>query len=177
MPLAAPVPLTEHHELDSFNCSEPSLNDWLQKRARGNVASGGSNVFVCCDGNKVLAYYATSASSVLHSDVPKKLTRNMPNPIPVVLLGRLAVDASLEGKGVGRSLFKDAAQRVNAAADHIGVVAIVVHPISDQARHFWLKQGFVDCPGEQRMMIATMKDIRAVIGAPPAFAIAAVASA
>ena len=163
MPLSAPVPLADHHDLGSFNCSEPSLNEWLQKRARSNAASGASNVFVCCDGNKVVGYYATSASSVLHADVPKRLTRNMPNPVPVVLLGRLAVDVSQEGKGLGRSLFKDAAQRVNQAADQIGVVAIVVHPITEQARAFWLKQGFVDCPGEHRMMVATLKDIRAVI--------------
>lgn len=166
MPLAAPVPLAEHHDLDSFICSEQSLNDWLRKQARRNAASGASNVFVCCDGNRVLGYYSTSASSVLHADVPKKLTRNMPQPIPVVLLGRLAVDLSMAGQGMGRSLFRDAAQRVNQAADQIGVVAMIVHPISDAAQAFWLKQGFIDCPGEQRMMIATLKDIRAVIGQP-----------
>jgi predicted N-acetyltransferase YhbS len=165
--LSAPVPLAEHHELDEFNCSEPSLSDWLKARARDNSKSGASNVFVCCEGNKVLAYYSLSASSVLHTEVPGKVKRNMPTPIPVVLLGRLAVDASLEGKGVGQSLFKDAAHRINQAADQIGVAAIIVHPISDKARAFWLKRGFADCPGEKKMMVVTMKDIRAVIGTPP----------
>lgn len=167
MTLSAPVPLADH-ELDGFNCSEPSLNDWLKTRARDNAKTGASRIFVCCDGNKVLAYYSISASSVLHTEVPGKVKRNMPTPIPVVLLGRLAVDASLEGKGVGPSLFKDAAQRINQAADQIGIAAIIVHPISDKARTFWLKRGFVDCPGEKKMMVVTMKDIRAVIGTPPA---------
>lgn len=168
MALSAPVPLADHHELDEFNCSETSLNDWLKTRSRENAKTGASRVFVCCDGAKVLAYYSISASSVLHSEVPGKVKRNMPTPIPVVLLGRLAVDVSLEGKGVGQSLFKDAAHRINQAADQIGIAAITVHPISEKAREFWLKRGFVDCPGEKTMMVVTMKDIRAVIGAPPA---------
>lgn len=92
--------------------------------------------------------------------------RNMPAPIPVALLGRLAVDASLEGKGVGMSFFQDAAIRIDQAADQIGIAAIIVHPISNKAREFWPKRGSVDCPGEKKMMVVTMKDIRAVIGAP-----------
>lgn len=170
MALSAPVPLAEHHDLDEFNCSESSLNEWLKKRARSNAAGGASQVFVCSDDNdkKILAYYSLSASSVIHAELPGRVRRNMPDPLPVVLLGRLAVDMSLEGKGVGQSLFKDAAHRVNQAADLIGVAAIIVHPISEKAHAFWVKRGFVDCPGEQRMMVVTMKDVRAVIGHPAA---------
>ncbi len=164
MPLSAPVLLAEHHELDGFTCGEPLLDEWLKQRARANQAGGASRVYVCCDGNRVMAYYSLSASSVIHAEVPGKVKRNMPNPVPVVLLGRLATDLSLARQGVGRSLFRDAAMRGDNAAEAIGIRAIVVHPISEDARQFYLKIGFVDCPGEPMMMVVTLADVRNVLG-------------
>ncbi|MBB5060679.1 putative N-acetyltransferase YhbS [Granulicella aggregans] len=87
----------------------------------------------------------------------------MPDPIPVVMLGRLAVDLSLARKGVGRGLFKDAIQRVSHAADTIGIRGIVVHPISDDARAFYFKLGFSECVGDPRLMVVTLKDAREVL--------------
>jgi len=163
--LSAPEPLADHHELDAFNSSEASLDDWLKNRARGNHRSGASRVFVVCEqGTRVVAYYALSSSSVIPPAVPGRFKRNMPNPIPVVLLGRLAIDVDFQRKGLGRSLFRDAAMRVSHAAKTIGVRGILVHAISDQARKFYLALGFSECPNEPMMLVVTLADLQAAFG-------------
>jgi GNAT superfamily N-acetyltransferase len=88
----------------------------------------------------------------------------MPDPIPVVLLGRLAIDKAWQGKGIGRALFRDAAMRVSQAAEAIGVRGIVVHAISDDARKFYLAIGFTECPHEPMTLVVTLQDIRASLG-------------
>jgi predicted N-acetyltransferase YhbS len=162
--LSAPVLLANHHELDNFNCGEPSLDEWLKKRARANQAGGASRVFVTCERNRVTGYYSLSSSCVTNRVAPGRFRRNMPDPIPAVLLGRLAVDTSWQGKGVGRSLFRDAAMRVSHAADAGGVRGLMVHAISDDARKFYLALGFSECPGESMTLVVTLQDIRAALG-------------
>lgn len=164
MSLSGPAILAEHHELDEFSSGEASLDDWLKKRARANHAGGASRVFVTCEGNRVVGYYSLSSSSVVHEIVPGRFRRNMPDPIPVVLLGRLAINKEWQGKGIGRSLFRDAAIRVFQAAEAIGVRGIVVHAISDEARKFWNAIGFSECPHEPLTLVVTLQDIRALIG-------------
>ncbi len=163
MPLSAPAPLAEHHELDGFSSGEASLDDWLKKRARANHSSGASRVFVTWKGNRVAGYYSLSSSSVVHEIAPGRFRRNMPDPIPVVLLGRLAIDKEWQGQGIGRSLFRDAAVRVAHAAEAIGVRGIVVHAISDEARKFWNAIGFSECPHEPLTLVVTLQDIRAAL--------------
>ena len=120
MPLSPPEPLAEHHELDSFASGEPALDDWLRRRARANQSSGASRTYVVCEGKRVAGYYALASGAI--SQVPGRFRRNMPDPIPVVLLARLAVDRSRQGHGLGRALFRDAARRVAQAADTIGIL-------------------------------------------------------
>lgn len=163
MSLSGPVVLAEHHELDEFSSGEASLDDWLKKRARANHAGGASRVFVTCVGNRVVGYYSLS-SSIVNDTAPGRFRRNMPDPIPVVLLGRLAIDMEWQGQGIGRSLFRDAAMRVSQAAEAIGVRGIVVHAISDEARKFWNAIGFSECPHEPMTLVVTLQDIRAVLG-------------
>jgi predicted N-acetyltransferase YhbS len=157
--LSAPALLGEHHELDKFDCGDASLDDWLKKRARVNQASGASRVFVTCEGNCVAGYYALSSSAI----TPGRFRRNMPNPIPVVLLGRLAIDQTWQRQGIGRALFRDAALRVSQAAEIIGIRGIAVHAISDEARKFYLALGFTECPGEAMMLVVTLQDVRAAL--------------
>jgi GNAT superfamily N-acetyltransferase len=164
VPLSGPAVLAEHHELDEFSSGEASLDDWLKKRARANHAGGASRVFVTCVGNRVVGYYSLSSSSIVNDTVPGRLRRNMPDPIPVVLLGRLAIDKEWQGKEIGRALFRDAAMRVFQAAEVIGVRGIVVHAISGEARKFWKAIGFSDCPHEPLTLVVTLQDIRALIG-------------
>jgi predicted N-acetyltransferase YhbS len=159
--LSGPVTLAEHHELDEFNSGEASLDEWLKKRARANHAGGASRVFVTCEGNQVVGYYSLSSSSVVHEIVPGRFRRNMPDPIPVVLLGRLAIDKKWQGQGIGRSLFRDAATRISQAAEAIGVRGVVVHAISDEARKFYVAIGFSECPHEPLTLVVTLQDLRA----------------
>lgn len=164
MPLSAPALLAEHHQLDEFNSGEASLDEWLKKRARANQGGGASRVFVTCEGHRVVGYYSLSSSSIVSEIVPGRFRRNMPDPIPVVLLGRLAMDKEWQKKGIGRSLFRDAAMRVSQAAEAIGVRGIVVHAISDEAHKFYLAIGFTACPHEPMTLVVTLQDIRAVPG-------------
>ena len=162
--ISAPALLGEHHQLDEFNSGEASLDEWLKKRARANLASGASRVFVTCEENRVVGYYSLSSSSVSLEFVPGRFRRNMPDPIPVVLLGRLAIDQQWQRQGLGRSLFRDAVMRVSNAAEAIGVRGIVVHAISDDARKFYLALGFTECPHQPMILVVTLQDIRVALG-------------
>jgi predicted N-acetyltransferase YhbS len=162
--LAAPGPLDDHHDVASFSCGVASLDDWLRRRARNNQLSGASRTFVVCDSNRVLGYYALAASGVAVTTAPGRFRRNMPDPIPVVVLGRLAVDVSQQGTGLGRELFRDATQRVVSAAETIGIRGILVHAISDQAKAFYLALGFEPSPLESMTLMVALGDARAVLG-------------
>lgn len=164
MALTVPALLAEIHELDEFNSGEAALDEWLKRRARANLSSGASRVFVICEETRVTGYYALSSSCIAPAIVPGRFRRNMPDPIPVVLLGRLAIDKAWQGKGIGRALFRDAAMRVSQAAEAIGVRGIVVHAISDDARKFYLAIGFTECPHEPMTLVVTLQDIRASLG-------------
>ena len=163
MALTAPELLADHQELENFNSGESSLDEWLKRRARANHAGGASRVFVICEGNGVAGYYALSSSAVIGEMVPGRFRRNMPNPIPVVLLGRLAIDKAWQRQGLGRALFRDASLRVSRAAETIGVRGIVVHAISGEAREFYLALGFTECPAAPMTLVVTLQDIRSGI--------------
>jgi predicted N-acetyltransferase YhbS len=158
---SAPEPLQDHHDLVSFQCGVPSLDDWLRRRARGNQASGASRTFVTCEGNRVVGYYALAAGGVTVAAAPGRFRRNMPDPVPVVLLGRLAVDTTRHGHGFGRALLRDAATRVLGAAETVGIRGIVVHAISDQAKAFYLALGFEPSPLEPMTLMVTLSDLKA----------------
>jgi len=158
-----PEPLSNEHQIDRFDSGEPVLDDWLRRRARANQASGGSRTYVVCDGNVVVGYYALASGAIVQGLVPGRFRRNMPDPIPVVVLGRLAVDRRYQGRGLGRGLFRDAARRVAQAADAIGIRGIVVHAISEDARKFYVALGFDPCPSEAMTLVVTLHDIRAAL--------------
>lgn len=171
--LAPPEPLADHHAIHfrvrivtaakEFNSGEASLDDWLRRRARANQVSGGSRTYVVCEEKRVIAYYALASGGVMAESATGRLRRNMPNPIPVAVLARLAVDHSWQGKGLGRALFRDAARRVTNAADAIGIRGIVVHAISEEAKKFYLALGFDPSPREPMMLMITLADVRAAL--------------
>jgi len=162
-PLSPAAPLADHHEVDDFSSGEPSLDDWLRRRARANQASGATRTFVVCQGHKVVGYYALASGAVTVERVPGRFRRNMPDPIPVAILARLAVDQTYQGRGLGRALFRDGARRVAQAADAIGIRGIVVHAISEEALKFYVALGFDACPREPMTLVATLADIRAAL--------------
>jgi GNAT superfamily N-acetyltransferase len=161
--LKPPEPPSDEHLLGEFSSGEPSLDDWLKRRARPNQLTGASRTYVVCEGPKVVGYYALASGAVTHEEAPGKFRRNMPDPIPVVILARLAVDVGQQGRGLGRALFRDAAQRVARAADVIGVSAILVHAISERARDFYLALGFQPCLRNEMTLVVRLTDVRAAL--------------
>ncbi len=158
-----PEPLADHHNIGEFNSGEASLDDWLRRRARANQVSGASRTYVVCEGKRVIGYYALASGAVTVDSEPGRFRRNMPDPIPVAVLARLAVDHGRQGKGLGRALFRDAARRVVNAADTIGIRGIVVHAISPAAKKFYLALGFDPSPREPMMLMVTLRDVRAAL--------------
>lgn len=146
--LVAPVPLTTAHRLDAFQCSEPALESWLKHRALRNQIDGASRCFVVCIGADVVGYYALAAGSVLHAQTPGSFRRNMPEPIPVAILGRLAVHDRWRGRGLGADLLKDAVLRTVRLSGEMGIRALVCHAISMEAKRFYLHHAFVESPIE-----------------------------
>jgi GNAT superfamily N-acetyltransferase len=118
---------------------------------------------VVCEGERVVAYYALASGAIAQAGVPGKLRRNMPDPIPMAVLARLAVDVHYQGRGLGRALFRDAAVRVAHAADTIGIRGIVVHAISETAREFYISLGFDPCPSDGMTLVVTLRDLRAIL--------------
>jgi len=156
--ITAPEPLAPHHETDSFDSGVAPLDDWLKRRARRNEAEGASRTFVSCVGRRVIGYYCLAAGSVLHADAVGRVRRNMPDPVPVVLLGRLAVDRGWQGKGIGGDLLSNAVLRVLGAARSVGVRAILVHAISEKAKAFYEAHGFRASPLDPMTLMITIDE-------------------
>jgi GNAT superfamily N-acetyltransferase len=156
--LAPPEPLAAAHELDEFESGVATLDTWLKHRARRNEAEGASRTFVLCEGRRVIGYYSLAAGSILHSAATGKVRRNMPDPAPVLLLARLAVDRNWHGKGLGADLLSNAVLRALGAADSVGVRAILVHAISEKAKAFYEKYGFRPSPVEPMTLMITIDE-------------------
>jgi predicted N-acetyltransferase YhbS len=164
--LSAPAPLAAQHQLDDFDSGVVPLDDWLKRRARRNEAEGASRTLVTCDGARVVGYYSLSAGSILRDIATGGVRRNMPEPVPVVLIGRLAVDKAWRRQGLGADLLQDAVLRVIAAAELVGVRAILVHAISEGAKAFYEKHGFRASPVEPMTLMITIEE--AIRMMPPA---------
>jgi predicted N-acetyltransferase YhbS len=163
MSFTPPEPLASHHSLADFTCGIEALDDWLKRRAVANQTSDATRTFVVCLENKIVGYYALASGSINSQSVVGNFRRNMPNPIPIVILARLAIDTSCQGRGLGRALFRDAAFRVVRAADTIGIRGIIVHAISTEAKSFYLALGFNESPIEPMTLMITLNDLRAYI--------------
>lgn len=160
-----PAPLEPQHDRDSFRSGNTTLDSWLRNRAHRNEASGASRTFVTCatGDDVVVGYYTLAASSVSLDLAPGSVRRNMPEPIPVILLARLAVDERHQSAGLGAALLQDAVLRVAGAAGSVGIRAMLVHAIDDAATAFYEHFGFVASPMDGRTLFLPMKEIRASI--------------
>ena len=142
MTLSAPALLTADHDLSAFSCRQTSLDDWPERGALANQKAGASRTYVVeTDHHRVVAYYALASGGLACLTATGRLRRNMPDPIPMAILGRLVIDSTSQGKGLGRALFRDAAMRVFAAADTIGIRGLMIHAISDDAVAFYSALG------------------------------------
>ena len=158
--ICAPRPLAAGDTLDAFSCGEPTLDRWLRERARRNEADGATRCFVVCADNIVVGYYALAAGAVAHADAPGRVRRNMPEPVPVIVLARLAIDSGLQGRALGQALLRDAVRRVIAAADIVGVRAILVHALTERAKPFYGRFGFTASPVHPLTLMITLADAR-----------------
>jgi predicted N-acetyltransferase YhbS len=156
--LGPPVPITAEHNTALFQCRHESLNDWLRRRALANASSGATRTYVvCAEELRVVGYCALAAGSLDVQLAPSRLRRNMPNPLPVVVLGRLAVDDAWLGRGVGGGLLKDAVLRSLQAADLIGACALLCHAIDADAKAFYARHGFVESPTQELTMMLGLR--------------------
>jgi GNAT superfamily N-acetyltransferase len=161
--LTPPVPITAAHEVADFESGETSLDEWLKRRALKNHAAGASRCFVLCAGSTVIGYYSLSAGAISHEAAPKAMRRNMPDPLPVLLLGRLAIDKRYHNQGLGQSLLRDAMMRAVNVASDAGVFAILVHALSAPARQFYLSRGFVESPLQSMTLLMTLATVRSIL--------------
>jgi GNAT superfamily N-acetyltransferase len=144
--LSSPEPLADHHQLDCFGSGEPSLDDWLKRRAAKNQANGSSRTYVVCEGQAVIGYYCFAAGAIGHGEVSRSMRQNRPDPIPVLVLGRLAIHKEQHQKGIGTALLRDAILRALQAAKIAGITALLVHALSEEAKRFYRSRGFLESP-------------------------------
>jgi GNAT superfamily N-acetyltransferase len=163
--IGAPERLTREHEIAAFSSGEPALDDWLKRRALANEESGASRTYVMSVGRRVVGYYALATGAVARAEVSGRVRRNMPNPIPVMVLGRLAIDQAYQGRGLGAALLRDAILRTLQAADIAGIRAILVHAISEDAKRFYERCGFSPSPLDPMTLMITVGDAQKALRA------------
>ena len=156
--------LSPEHDLSAFDCANATLNDWLRKFAWTNQQADSAKTYVALEGNRVVGYYALTTGSVHKHESPRRIAKGLADhPIGVVLLAKLAVDQSQQGKGLGKALLFDALSRIEEAADIVGVRAVLVHAIDEAARHFYLHFEFEESPVDPYQLLLLLKDLRKAI--------------
>lgn len=155
--LIPPVPISTNHNFEEFLCGNNTLDHWLKRYALKNENTGASRTFVVCNGNNVVGYYALATGAVDQIDVPGKVRRNMPDPIPVIVLGRLAVDKNWQNQKLGEDLLQDAIKRTINASLEVGIKALLVHAISEKAKMFYLNRGFIESPTNKLTLMLPLK--------------------
>ena len=162
--LRPPEKLNSSHQIESFDSGNSQLDDWLKRRALKNELEGASRTYVLCAEDMVVAYYCLANGAAAQIMATGKVRRNMPDPIPVMIIGRLAVAQQWHGMGIGRALLRDAVLRTLQAAEIAGIRAILVHAISEDAKQFYEKCGFTASPIEPMVLMVKVSDAFALLG-------------
>jgi GNAT superfamily N-acetyltransferase len=159
------VKLHRSHMLDPFDCGSEALNNFLKRFALVNQTTGGAQTYVAAVGDVVVGYYSLANGEVAHEAAPLRVTKGMArHPIPVMLLARLAIDRSWQGKGLGTAILADAMRRTLQAADIAGIRALVVHAKDDKARSFYSHFDFDESPKDPLHLSILIKEIRRLTG-------------
>ena len=161
--LQPPTRLHAAHDLAAFECGHAALDDWLKRRALANEDRGASRTYVVCRGMRVVAFYYLASGSVTSNRAPGRIRRNMPDPIPVMVLGRLGVDRKFARRGLGRALLRDAILRTLQAAEIAGIRAILVHAKDDDMARFYRSNGFLPSPIDPLTLLLPLQDVREAI--------------
>jgi predicted N-acetyltransferase YhbS len=158
-PVTAPAPFNaQFHDVSRFECGKAPLTDWIRLRAATSEGRT-ARTYVICDGRSVIGYYCISTGSIAHAEVTAKLRKDTPNPIPVMILGRLAVDTEYKGEGLGAALLRDALRRMVGASQTIGARAVLVHSLDQEALGFYLAQGFRQSPTNELTVWLPLEEI------------------
>lgn len=155
--LKAPALLSAEHRIEGFTSGTASLDDWLKRRARANQISGAARTYVVAETDQVRGYYCLASGALALNDAPGGLKRNMPDPIPMAILGRLAVDQTRQDRGLGAALLRDAVERTHAASSILGIRGLLVHALSDTANTFYEHHGFVASPSRPMMLVMSLR--------------------
>jgi GNAT superfamily N-acetyltransferase len=164
--VTAPEHIEAHHDSTAFDCGEPELNDWLRLQALENEASGASRTYVICAEGRVVGYYALATGAVARAAATGKVRRQMPDPIPVMIIGRLAVDSLHQGHGLGYGLLRDALLRILQVAAQAGIRAVLLHAMTAEAKTFYRRAGFQESPLDPMTMMITIADIHRALARP-----------
>lgn len=161
--IESPRALTPEDDFQTFDCGEESLNQWLRLRAEKSDESGNARTYVCVARatNRVVGYFCLSAGSISIANSPGRLSRNSADPIPVIVIGRLAVDTDYQSRGVGKVLLVDALRRSTQAAEQIGARAVVVNPINAETAAYYEQRGFSSMAKDPSTLYVLLKDVRA----------------
>ncbi|MDP1749876.1 MAG: GNAT family N-acetyltransferase [Reyranella sp.] len=166
MALSPPEPLTAGHDVASFSCGKPALDDWLKSRALSNQSRGFTAVTVVHEAGRVAGYYGLAPTAVLPAAMPRSVrTGQPPNPVPCLLLGQLATDRAWIGRGVGTALLAHALQRCVLGARLIGGRAVVVNALDEEAQAFWVRRGFLPSRDDPLVLFRSIPDIAASLAA------------
>ena len=157
-----PRPILASDDISKFFCKHESLDDWLKNRALKSEGRS-ARTYVVCKGGIVVGYYCIATGAVRNSEAPGKVKRNSPDPIPIMILGRLAVDKHFEGQRIGSGMLKDALQRIVQVSDAVGCRAVLVHAIDDDARTFYEKYGFIEFPTGTKTMYLPLEHVAATL--------------
>jgi len=162
-PISAPEHLEDCHDCSLFDCGESTLNDWLTQQALKNDTRGASRAYVICVEQRVVGYYALATGAVARASATGTVRRQMPDPIPVMIIVRLAVDARHQGQGLGYGLLRDALLRSLQVAAQAGLRAVLLHAMTADAKTFYQRAGFHESPVDPMMMIITMDDVETTL--------------
>ncbi len=159
--IPAPIALERRHPLADFDCGKPSLNEWLIRHALQAQTSGSARTFVVADSNHVMGYYSLTVGQIDTMEAPDRIRKGMGQyPIPVVILARMAVASSSQGKGIGRGLLQDAIRRTLLSSEQAGIRALLTHSIDQEAERFYLRFGFEASPVREKQLLLILKDAR-----------------
>ena len=164
MSLRRPELLAPRHKLEEFDCGKPVLNDWLVRHARQAQGAGSTKTFVAADEDQVLGYFSLTVGQIDTFEVPERMRKGMGHyPLPVVLLARLAVSTSAQGRGLGWGLLQDAIARTVRISEQAGVRAMLTHPLDQEAAAFYTRFGFVPSPLRAQQLLLLLKDARQLL--------------
>lgn len=151
--VSPPVAISGNHQVEKFDCGRDSLNEWLKKRALKNELLMASRTYVVCEDARVIGYYCLATGSIDHKEAPGRVKRNMPSPIPIMVLGRLAVDLEYQGMKLGKGLLKDAVLKTISVSQQVGLKGMLVHAADESAYYFYKAHGFMECPNNPMTLI------------------------